>query len=79
MVSGRGTIYSFTVIVHSDVPPFKDWLPYVVALVELEEGPRLVTHIVGGDAEELRVGQRVEVVFDRIDDRVTLPKFRPAP
>ena len=74
--SGRGTIYSYTVIAHSDVQPFHSWLPYVVALVELEEGPRLVTNIVGCEPREVTVGQRVEVVFEKIDDAVTLPKFR---
>ncbi|MND08825.1 hypothetical protein D3C83_317270 [compost metagenome] len=57
--------------------PFKDWLPYVVALVELDEGPRLVTNIVGCDPKDVKVGQRVEVVFEKIDDAITLPKFRP--
>ena len=76
--SGRGTIYSFTVISHHDVRPFKDWIPYVVALVELAEGPRLVTHIVGVEPAAVQVGQPVEVVFERIDDAITLPKFRPA-
>ena len=75
--TGRGTVYSYTVIAHHDVSPFKDWLPYVVALVELEEGPRMVTHIVGVEPAAVRVGQAVEVVFERIDDTVTLPKFRP--
>jgi uncharacterized OB-fold protein len=75
--SGRGAIYSYTVIAHNDVPPFKEWLPYVVALVALDEGPRLVTNIVGCDPQEVKVGQRVEVVFEKIDDAVTLPKFRP--
>jgi hypothetical protein len=76
--SGRGTIYSFTVIAHHDVPPFKYWIPYVVALVELAEGPRLVTHVVGVEPAAVRVGQPVEVVFERIDDAITLPKFGPA-
>jgi uncharacterized protein len=76
-VSGRGTIYSYTVIAHHDVAPFKDWLPYVVALVELDEGPRLVTNIIGCAPNEVTVGRRVEVVFDRVDESVTLPKFKP--
>ncbi len=74
---GKGTVYSYTVIAHNDVPPFKDWLPYVVALVELDEGPKLVTNIVGADPALLEIGQPVEVVFEKIDDQVTLPKFRP--
>jgi len=75
--SGRGHVYSYTVIAHNDVAPFKEWLPYVVALVELDEGPRLVTNIVGCDTRNVKVGQRVEVVFEKIDEAVTLPKFRP--
>jgi uncharacterized protein len=75
--SGRGVIYSYTVIAHNDVAPFQSWLPYVVALVELDEGPRLVTNVVGCEPNDVKVGQRVEVVFEQIDDRVTLPKFRP--
>lgn len=74
--SGRGTIYSYTVIAHNDVPPFRDWLPYVVALVDLEEGVRMVTNVVGCEPRDLRVGLPVEVVFERIDDEITLPKFR---
>ncbi len=49
-----------------------------MALVELDEGPRLVTHMVGVEPASVRVGQPVEVVFERIDDAITLPKFRPA-
>lgn len=74
--SGRGAIYSYTVIAHSDVAPFKDWLPYVVALIELDEGPHLVTNIVGCEPKDVTVGHRVEVVFEKVDDAVTLPKFQ---
>ena len=45
--SGRGTVYSFTVIRQNYSRPFRDWIPYVVALVDLEEGPRVMTNIVG--------------------------------
>ena len=44
--SGRGTIYSFTVIRQNYARPFRDWIPYVVALVDLEEGPRLMSNLV---------------------------------
>jgi uncharacterized OB-fold protein len=51
-------------------------VPYVLALVELEEGVRMMTNIVGCDPDAVRIGASVEVVFDDVTDEVTLPKFR---
>ena len=76
-VSGRGTIWSFSVYHHLFSKPFADDLPYNTALVELEEGPRLITNIVGIANEDLRVEMPVEVVFDDVTDEVSLVKFRP--
>jgi hypothetical protein len=59
-------------------PAFADELPYNVAIVELEEGPRLITNIVGCSSEDLRVGMEVEVVFEDVTEEITLPKFKPA-
>jgi hypothetical protein len=78
-VSGRGTLYSYTVAVH----PFHPWLasrlPYVIAVVELEEQPnlKLVTNIVDYDEGELRCGMPVEVTYETIAEGVVLPMFRP--
>lgn len=77
-VSGRGHIYSMTVV-HKGAPgPFKGDMPYVVALVELDEGCRMMTNIVEAkpDAKELRIGQAVEIVYDPVTEDVALPKFR---
>ena len=54
--------------------------PYVIAIVELAEGPRLMTNLVGVEADpaKIRIGMPVEVVFDDVTSEVTLPKFRPA-
>lgn len=54
---------------------FVEDLPYVVCLVRLDEGPLLYSNIVGSKEEELAIGQRVRVVFDRVTPEVTLPKF----
>jgi hypothetical protein len=62
----------------NDLPPFSARLPYVVAAVDLEEGPRLMTRIVGAAPEELRVGMAVVVDFEEISEDVTAPVFRPA-
>ncbi len=75
--SGRGTIYTFTVTYQNQSPGFRDELPYVLAYVELEEGVRLLTNIIGGDVEALRIGMAVEVVFEDVTPEVTLPKFKP--
>ncbi len=77
--SGRATVYSWIVVTHpvpADV--YGAEVPYVVALVELEEGVRLPTNIVGCDPQAITAGMAVEVVFDKVTEDVTLPKFRPA-
>ena len=76
--SGRGTVYTFTVIHQNQTPGFRDEVPYVLAMVELEEGPRLVTNLVGCAGDAVRVGMPVTVVFDDVAAATTLPKFRPA-
>lgn len=75
--SGRGEVYSFTVD-HRPAPPFGPE-PLVVALVELEEGPRLMTNITGGAPGEVSVGMAVEVVWEPLPDGRHLPLFWPAP
>lgn len=75
--SGRGTVYSFTVTHQNQAPGFRDEVPYVLAIVELVEGPRLLTNLVGCPPDALRIDMAVEVVFDDVTADVTLPKFRP--
>lgn len=76
--SGRGKVYSWNVVVHP-VPRelYADEVPYVVALVELEESVRLPTNIVGCDPSRVEAEMLVEIVFDDVTPDVTLPKFRP--
>ena len=76
--SGRGTIYTWSIVHQNDLPPFNERVPYVAAIVELDEGPRMMTNIVDCDVDGLEVGQRVAVTFRRISDDVTLPLFSPA-
>ena len=84
VLSGRGTIYSFTVI-RKGVGPFRDAAPYVLAYIELEEGPRVQSNIIGVDPEAVRVGQPVHVVFEPVldpaapDQQPTAAIFRFAP
>ncbi len=75
--SGRGTVYSFSVV-RKGQGAYRDVAPYVLAYVELEEGPRVMTNIVGVDPDEVHVGQAVRVVFDDTGDGDALPRFTPA-
>lgn len=76
-VSGRGTVFSFTVMHQAVHPGFAAEVPYAVVSVELEEGARLLSNVVGCPASALQVGMPVEVVFEELTPEVTLPKFRP--
>jgi uncharacterized OB-fold protein len=80
--SGRGSVHTFTVTLQNQVPPFRDACPYVLAYVDLEEGPRLMTNIVGCDPADVRIGMDVVVDFatqEREDGEVfAVPRFRPA-
>jgi hypothetical protein len=76
-LSGRGTIYTYVIVHRPQHPAFFADAPYNVAIVELAEGLRMHTSIVGCANEDLRVGMPVEVVFEKINDEVTLPKFKP--
>jgi enoyl-CoA hydratase len=75
--SGKGTVYSCTVAYRPTTPGFGTEVPYAVAIVELDEGPRLTTNVVGCPPGEVRIGQRVEVLFDRVSPEITLVKFHP--
>lgn len=78
-VSGRGTIYSFTVMHQPNVAGFEDQIPYLNILVELDEQPRLfMVATVPAVAEgKIQIGGRVEVYFEEVSADVTLPQFRP--
>ena len=76
-MSGSGTVWTFTEV---HVPFYDDtWaedVPYVVAVIELDEGPRLLANIVEPDMDRLSIGDRVEVTFEDRPEGVSLPMFR---
>jgi hypothetical protein len=76
-VSGRGTVYSFTIIrqVVGNSPAFQADLPFPIGLIELEEGPRMYATLVNCSPDEVQIGQRVRVVFDDVTPDLALPKF----
>jgi uncharacterized OB-fold protein len=75
--SGFGTVYSYTVLRQHYSRSLRHLLPMVVALVDLDEGPRIMTNIVNVDADAVTVGMPVEVYFERVSDRAALPYFTP--
>lgn len=75
-VKGKGKIYSWVTYYESPHPAFK--APYAVVLVELEEGPRIVSNMVDTKPEDLYIGMPVEVVFDDVGQDLILPKFKKA-
>lgn len=74
--SGRGTVYSFTVSYQPAHPGFRDDVPYMLAIVELDEGPRMNTNIINADPKDVAIGMQVEVVWDDVTPEFTLPKFQ---
>jgi uncharacterized protein len=74
--SGRGVIYSYTIIHQNKSPEFVQDTPYNVAVVQLEEGPRVMSNIVETYPDALRINLPVTVVFDAVSDHIHLPRFR---
>ena len=78
--SGKASLYTFGIVHRPTNPSFRDDTPYVNAIVELEEGPRMPTNIVGIEnplPENLNIGMALEVTFEDITDTIALPKFKP--
>jgi uncharacterized OB-fold protein len=76
--SGRATLYTWSVVHSNDLPPWPERVPYVAAVVDLEEGPRLMTNVVDCEFDALQVGMPLEVSFHATSDTITIPVFRPA-
>ncbi len=76
--SGRATLYTWSVVHRNDLPPFGERVPYVAAVVDLEEGPRMMTNVVDCDFDELAVGMSLEVAFQPLGDELRMAVFRPA-
>src|SRR5256885_15985734 len=75
--TGRARVLSFTIVRRPVSPAFANEVPYVVALVTLEEGPQMMTNIVECTPEGVRIGMALEVVFEDWTETISIPKFRP--
>lgn len=74
--AGEGVIYTYSVHYRAAHPAFKAALPYVVAVVELSEGVRLLANLPGARPEQVYIGAPVRVCFERLNDEITLPQFQ---
>jgi len=75
--TGKGFVSTFVVVHQAWFPAFERDLPYNVAQIELEEGPRITASVTHVENVDLRIGLEVVVAFERVNDEVTLPRFRP--
>ena len=75
--SGIGSVHSFVIYHRLYHKGWTDEVPYVVALIELDEGPRLYANLVDIEPDKVRCDQKVEVCFDDVTEKCTIPKFRP--
>ena len=79
---GTGTIYTFTVVRHPLAPHFAEVVPYVTAVVELDgatgAGSRMIVNVVDCDPDRVAIGDPVRIVWDRVSDTLSLPRFAPA-
>jgi len=74
--TGRGVIISYTEVHRAPSEAFKQGLPYVIAIIELQEGARLMSNIVQSEASELGIGKAVQCVFETLDEDLGVPKFK---
>ena len=76
--SGRATLYTWSVVRRNDLPPFHERVPYVAAIVDLAEGPRMMTNVEDCEFDRLEMGMALDAVFNPTSDEVTIVQFRPA-
>jgi uncharacterized OB-fold protein len=80
-LSGRGTIYSHTVVRHPLHPDLAAVVPYISAIVEVDgtqgEGARFLANVIDCEPEDVSIGMRVEIVWDHVNDDLTVYRFRP--
>ncbi len=75
--SGRGSVHTFTVVRQSLMPPFDGLAPYVIAMVELDEGPKMMGNLTDCDPDDVRIGMPVDAYAVRVEEGVSVPFWRP--
>ena len=75
--SGKGTLFSFVVAHRALDPYWKGELPYLVGVIELAEGPRLLSNVVGVRVDQVKIGMALRVVFEPLTEEIVVPRFKP--
>lgn len=75
-VSGKGTLFSFSVVQRALDPYWKGELPYLVGVIELEEGPRMLSNLINTPMDKVRIGMALRVEFETITEEIVLPRFK---
>lgn len=75
--SGRATLYTYSIVYRNDLPPFGERVPYVAAVVDLDEGPRMMTNVVNCEFDDLTIGMPLQVTFREETEEFTFPAFEP--
>jgi uncharacterized OB-fold protein len=75
--TGKGKIYTFSVVQNNAPSTFIPDMPFIIAIVRLDEGVQMMTNIVGCDPSQVHCDMPVTVVFEKLNDEITLPKFKP--
>ena len=76
-ISGRGTVYSYSIVKYNPAPMWQDAVPYILAVVELEEGVRMKFHLVNCAISDVKTGMAVKMTFKDVAQEWTLPQFEP--
>jgi len=77
-LSGKGKVYSYVIYHLAYHPSYKNDIPYAVAIIQLDEGPRMESNITGCKVEDIKIDMPVEVYFDDVTEDISLPKFKSA-
>jgi uncharacterized protein len=77
-LSGKGVVYSFVIFDRAYHESYKNDIPYAVGIIQLEEGPRMVSNITGIGVDDIEIDMPVELYFDDVTSEIALPKFKPA-
>lgn len=75
--SGKGRLYSYSILYRAASPAFREKVPYVLAIIELEEGIKMMSHLINHDLAQIEVGMEIEACFDDAEDEMAVPYFQP--
>ena len=75
--SGKGEVYTYTIVRRPLSPEWEKDVPYTVGVIQLNEGVRMVSNVIGCKPEDISIGMKVEVAFEDVTENISLPKFKP--